>query len=98
MLGGKFTDEDLDNKIYDFIVARDDGRVEIYCYMLGSAYPILCFEVLVRATITGIDIGNITLASSMDVLLTCYDGKVLSLIDTKKFKKQGIMGSEIVVT
>jgi hypothetical protein len=55
--------------------------------MLGSAYPILCFEVLVRATITGIDIGNITLATSMDVLLTCYDGKVLSLIDTKKFKK-----------
>ena len=30
--------------VYDFIVARDDGRIEIYNYLMSSAFPTLCFE------------------------------------------------------
>ena len=39
-----------------------------------------------------------TMSNSKDVMITCYDGQVLSLIDTRKFKQQGIMGSELVMT
>lgn len=91
----QFTDQDA---VRDFIVARDDGRVEIYAYVLGNVFPSLCFECQIKSTITSIDHGNVTMANSKDVILTCYDGKILSLIDTKKFKKQGIMASEAVVT
>ena len=34
------------------------------------------------------------MANSKDILLTCYDGKILALVDSKKFKKQGIMANE----
>ena len=33
-----------DDKIYDFIVARDDGRVEIYAYVIGNVFPTLCYD------------------------------------------------------
>ena len=32
------------------------------------------------------------MVNSKDILLSCYDGKILALVDAKKFKKQGIMG------
>ena len=32
------------------------------------------------------------MANSKDVLLSCYDGKILALVDAKKFKKQGMTG------
>ena len=74
-------------EIRDFIVARDDGTIEIYAYMLGNVFPSQCFECKIKSTITGIDYGNITMSNSMDIILSCYDGRIISLIDTKKFKK-----------
>lgn len=78
----------------DLLVARNNGRIEIYSYDEDTQYPQMCFEKQIQSTITGIDFGNITMANSKDVILSCYDGQVLALIDTKKFKKQGIMGQE----
>ena len=34
------------------------------------------------------------MVNSKDVIISCYDGKILVLVDTKKFKKQGIMAGE----
>ena len=34
------------------------------------------------------------MANSKDILLSCYDGKIVALVDSKKFKRQGIMGQE----
>ena len=34
------------------------------------------------------------MANSKDILLSCYDGKIVALVDAKKFKRQGIMGQE----
>jgi hypothetical protein len=34
------------------------------------------------------------MTNSKDIILSCYDGKILVLFDSKKFKKQGIMASE----
>lgn len=70
----------------ELIVARDDGRIEIYSYLNSSAFPTLCFESQIKSTITGIGCGHITLTSSKDILLSCYDGKILAVIDSKKFK------------
>ena len=75
-------------------MARDDGSVEIYAYVLGNVFPSLCYECKIKSTITAIDVGHVTMANSKDILLSCYDGKIISLIDTKKFKKQGIMANE----
>ena len=83
--------------IRDFIVARDDGSVEIYAYVLGNVFPSLCYQCKIKSTITGIDFGHITMASSVDVLLSCYDGQIIALMDTKKFKKQGLMANEDAV-
>ena len=71
----------------DLIIARDDGRVEIYAYVLGNVFPTLCFECQIKSTITAIDYGNVTMSSSKEVILSCYDGKIISLVDTKKFRK-----------
>ena len=54
----------------------------------------MCFETVIKSTITGIDAGNITMANSKDILLSCYDGKILVLVDSKKFRKEGIMAAE----
>lgn len=72
--------------IRDLIVARDDGSVEVYAYMLGNVFPILCFECKIKSTITGIDFGNIMMANSKDILLSTYDGRLICLIDSKKLK------------
>jgi len=32
--------------------------------------------------------------SSKDIIISCYDGQIISLVDTKKFKKQGIMAND----
>jgi len=78
----------------DLILARDDGRIEIYSFILGNQFPTLCFEKQVKSTITSIDAGYITMANSKDILLSCYDGKILAVIDQKKFKKMGMMARE----
>ena len=72
-----------DELVSDFIVARDDGRVEIYNYTQASAFPTLCFEVQLKGTITGLDVGNITASAAKDVLIACYDGQIISLVGTK---------------
>ena len=80
--------------LHDLIVARDNGRIEIYSYQHGNPFPTVCFEKQIKSTITSIDVGNVTMANSKDILLSCYDGKILALVDSKKFKRQGIMGQE----
>ena len=55
-------------------MARDDGVIEIYAYVLGSVFPSLCYECKIKSTITGIDFGHITMANSKDVIISCYDG------------------------
>ena len=54
-------------------------------------FPVLCFEAKIKSTITGVDIGNVTMVSSKDIIISCFDGKIIALVDTKKFKKQGTM-------
>lgn len=34
------------------------------------------------------------MVNSKDIIVSCYDGKILTLVDSKKFKKQGIMANE----
>jgi hypothetical protein len=68
--------------------------VEIYNYSADNMFPTLCFESVIPSTITSIDVGFVTMISSKDILLSCYDGKIMALVDSKKFKKQGIMGNE----
>ena len=34
------------------------------------------------------------MVNSKDVIISCYDGKILALVDSKKFKKQGILANE----
>ena len=68
-------------QIYDFIVARDDGRVEIYAYVIGNVFPTLCYDCQIKSTITGIDVGFVTMANSKDILISCFDGKIISLVD-----------------
>ena len=34
------------------------------------------------------------MTNSKDIILSCYDGKILVLVDSKKFRKQGIMAQE----
>jgi hypothetical protein len=49
-----------DSSQYNFIVARDDGTIEIYTYEHKSPVPILRFETKIEEAITGIDVGYIT--------------------------------------
>lgn len=79
---------------HDLIVARDNGNIEIYSYQFDNPFPTLCFEGHIQSTITSIDSGHITMANSKDVLFSCYDGKIISLVDAAKFKKQGLLGAE----
>jgi hypothetical protein len=76
------------------VVARDDGKIEIYSFSSESAFPTLCFEQLIGSTVTGIDAGCITMANSIDIIFSCFDGKILALVDSKKFKEQGMMANE----
>ena len=32
------------------------------------------------------------------MLIACYDGQIISLVGTKQFKQQGVMGNELVMT
>lgn len=80
--------------VFDFIVARDNGVIEIYCFQVGNPFPNICFETQIQQTITSIDVGHVTMVNSKDIIVSCYDGKVLCLVDSKKFKKQGIMANE----
>lgn len=35
---------DEDEQYHDMIIARDDGRIEIYAYQLNNPFPVLCFQ------------------------------------------------------
>ena len=87
-------DASPDQQQYDLVVARDDGRLEIYTYQNSNPFPTLCFETQIKSTITSIDAGHITMTNSKDIILSCYDGKIIVMVDSKKFKKQGIMAQE----
>jgi hypothetical protein len=86
-LDGLEDEEEEEEKTNDLIVARDNGRIEVYNFTHNNAFPTLCFEHQIKSSITGIDVGYVTMANSKDILLTCYDGKILALVDGKKFKK-----------
>lgn len=83
-----------DESSHDLIVARDNGVIEIYSYQEGNPFPTICFETQIQSTVTSIDVGYVTMANSKDILISCYDGKIMALVDSKKFKKQGIMANE----
>ncbi len=67
--------------MHSFICARDDGSIEIYAYEHKSPYPILRFECKIPESITGLDVGFITTPGKMEVLISTYSGKILSLVD-----------------
>ena len=51
----------FDNETHHaFIVAWDDGSIEIYSYDHKSPYPILRFELKISESLTGLDIGYIS--------------------------------------
>jgi len=81
-------------EFYDVIVARSNGKIEIYKYQNANPDPTLCFEGKIESSVTSIDVGYITMANSYDIMLSCYDGKIAAIVDSKKFKRQGIMGEE----
>ena len=87
-------DASPDQQQYDLVVARDDGRLEIYTYQNSNPFPTLCFETQIKSTITSIDAGHITMTNSKDIILSCYDGKIIVMVDSKKFKKHWIMAQE----
>jgi len=62
-------------------VARDDGRVEIYAHLKGKIFPTLCYDCQINLTITDIDVGFVTMANYKDILISCFDEKVIILVD-----------------
>lgn len=72
---------DDDESSHDLIVARDNGVIEIYSYQEGNPFPTICFETQIQSTITSIDVGFVTMANSKDILISCYDGKIMALVD-----------------
>lgn len=77
---------DSDGSYHTFIVARDDGTIEIYSYVHGSPIPILRFETKISESITGIDAGFITNPNKQEVLISTYSGKIMSLAEKSGFK------------
>jgi len=71
---------------YNFIVARDDGTIEIYSYEHKSPVPILRYETKLEEAITGIDVGHITNGIKQEILLSTYSGKIISLQDKSSHK------------
>ena len=72
--------------LFNFIVVRDDGSVEIYSYEHKNPVPTLRFETKIDESITGVDVGHISSPTQQEILLTTYSGKVLTLIDHKNQK------------
>lgn len=70
-----------DSPLHTLICARDDGSVEIYSYEHKSPYPILRFECKIPESITGVDIGYIATPGKIEVLISTYSGKIMSLVD-----------------
>lgn len=66
---------------HSFIVARDDGTIEIYSYQHNSPVPILRFETKVTESITGIDIGFISSPARQEILVSTYSGKIMGLVE-----------------
>lgn len=71
---------------HDLIVARDDGSIEIYTYEHQNPIPTLRFETQISESITGIDVGYITNPHKQEILISCYSGKIMSLVDSKNYK------------
>ena len=49
--------------LYNLIVVRDDGSIEIYSYEHKNPVPILRFETKLNESITGVDVGFVTSGS-----------------------------------
>jgi Bardet-Biedl syndrome 7 protein len=72
---------------HGFIVARDDGSLEVYSYDHKSPYPILRFETKIAESITGLDLGYISTPGKQEILITTYSGKVMSLVEKSAASK-----------
>lgn len=44
------------------------------------------FETNIQEAITGIDVGFITNPNKQEILISCYSGKIMSLVDSKNYK------------
>jgi hypothetical protein len=75
------------NQYHAFILARDDGTVEIYSYDHKSPYPILRFETKIAESITGLDLGYISTPGKQEILITTYSGKVMILVEKSAASK-----------
>ena len=69
------------------VVARDDGSIEVYSYIHESPVPTLRYETKIQESITGIDVGIITNPNKQEILISCYSGKIMSLVDGKTYKQ-----------
>jgi len=79
-----------EEELHHFVVARDDGAVEVYAYEHKSPVPLLLFETRVDAAVTGLDVGFVTSAHKQEVLLCTYSGKVLALVPAEAAKQAGV--------
>jgi len=74
----------VEGENHEVVVARDDGSIEVYSYDDKSSVAALRYENKVEESVTGIDVGNVTSPVKVEVVLSCYSGKVMSLMETKK--------------
>lgn len=80
------------------IVARDDGSIEIYSFEYRSPVASLRFETKVTESITGIEVGFITNSTRQEILISCYSGKIMSLVESanKIIMASGVDGKEVL--
>jgi hypothetical protein len=88
----KICNLESDSQLHTFIVARDDGSVEIYSFDYKSPIPILRFETKISESITGIDTGYISNPNKQEVLISTYSGKIMSLVE-----KSGVKSTQMAV-
>lgn len=69
---------------FNMIVGRDDGSIEVYTFEYRSPVCTLRFETKVTESITGIEVGFITSPTRKEILIACYSGKVMSLVESSK--------------
>eukprot|EP00736_Rhodelphis_marinus_P009663 Rmarinus@m.22437 len=62
----------------DVLIGRQDGSVELYSFDLGEGAPSRVFHDTVSEGVQSIDHGHVLSASSEDVILSTYSGKVLA--------------------
>jgi len=65
----------------DIIVGKNNCNIEIHSFDMETLEPILIYSANVGGSVTGLDIGNISLPTVPDIIISTYSGKILSLID-----------------